>query len=181
VANYLNYWLEEVHKVTLKVSTYALYRRHLDNHILPSLGHIQLRKLTADQVQTFCSQMSKEGLKSGTVRLVHTILDAALQDAVRWKRLTFNVCETVKLPRHIQREVQPLDQEQAKRLLHAAKGSRLDCIIIVALTTGMRLGEILALRWNDIDLEVRALQATTALRNLQGVVAGGKFARYALP
>ena len=51
VANYLNYWLEEVHKVTLKVSTYALYRRHLNNHVLPSLGHIQLRKLTADQVQ----------------------------------------------------------------------------------------------------------------------------------
>jgi integrase len=168
VANYLNYWLEEVHKVTLKVSTYALYRRHLDNHILPSLGHIQLRKLTADQVQAFCSQMSKNGLKSGTVRLVHTILDAALQDAVRWKRLTINVCETVKLPRHTQREVQPLDQEQAKRLLHAARGSRLDCIIIVALTTGMRLGEILALRWNDIDLEVRVLQVRHTVDYIKG-------------
>jgi integrase len=168
VANYLNYWLEEVHKVTLKVSTYALYRRHLDNHILPSLGHIQLRKLTADQVQAFCSQMSKNGLKSGTVRLVYTILDAALQDAVRWKRLTINVCETVKLPRHTQREVQPLDQEQAKGLLHAARGSRLDCIIIVALTTGMRLGEILALRWNDIDLEVRVLQVRHTVDYIKG-------------
>ena len=168
VAHYLNYWLEEVHKVTLKVSTYALYRRHLDNHILPSPGHIQLRKLTADQVQAFCSQMSKNGLKSGTVRPVHTILDAALQDAVRWKRLTINVCETVKLPRHTQREVQPLDQEQARRLLDAARGSRLDCILIVALTTGMRLGEILALRWSDIDLEVRVLQVRHTVDYIKG-------------
>jgi integrase len=76
---------------------------------------------------------------------------------VRWKRVAVNVCEAVKLPRHIQREVHPLDQEQARRLLAAAQGSRLDCILTLALTTGMRLGEILALRWGEIDLEEQGL------------------------
>jgi integrase len=168
VKDYLNYWLEEVHKSTLKLSTYALYRRHLDNHIIPHLGHIQLKKLTTDQVQAFCSKMSTEGLKSGTVRLLHTILYAALQDAMRWKRVAVNVCEAVKLPRYIQREVHPLDQEQARRLLQAAQGSRLDCILTLALTTGMRLGEILALRWIDIDLEERVLHVRHTVDYIQG-------------
>lgn len=168
VKDYLNYWLEDAHKATLKVSTYALYRRHLDNHIIPHLGHFQLKKLTTDHVQTFCSKLTSDGLKSGTVRLVHTILYTALQDAVRWKRLTINVCETVKLPRHTRREVQPLDQEQARRLLHSAQGSRLDCIIILALTTGMRLGEILALRWHDIDLEERTLEVRHTVDYIKG-------------
>ena len=61
VANYLHYWLEKVHKTTIKVSTYALYRRHLDKHIIPALSHIQLQKLTADQVQAFCSEMRARG------------------------------------------------------------------------------------------------------------------------
>ncbi len=155
---YLEYWLEEAHKPTLKISTYALYRRHLDNHIIPHLGHIQLKKLTSDHVQAFCANLLQEGLKSGTVRLVHTILSTALDDAVRWKRIPINVCETVKLPRHARRKVQPLDEEQARRLVKAAQGSRLDAIIFLALTTALRLGEILALRWEDIDLEKKTLQ-----------------------
>ena len=158
VKDYLNYWLEEVHGASLKLSTYALYRRHLDNHLIPVLGHIQLQKLTADQVQAFCSKKSKEGLSAGTVRLLHTILYAALQDAVRWKRLAINVCDAVTLPRLTRPEIQPLDQEQAQQLLEAAKGNRLECLLTLAIATGMRLGEILALRWEDINIEERMLR-----------------------
>jgi integrase len=158
VKDFLNYWLEEVHGASLKLSTYALYRRHLDNHLIPVLGQIQLQKLTADQVQAFCSKKSKEGLSAGTVRLLHTILYAALQDAVRWKRLAINVCDAVTLPRLTRPEIHPLNQEQAQRLLEAAKGNRLECLLTLAIATGMRLGEILALRWSDINLEERTLQ-----------------------
>lgn len=158
--DYLEYWLENVHRITLKVSTYALYRRNLDNHIIPQLGHIQLKKLTTDHVQAFCAKMSQEGLKPGTVRLAHTILSTALDDAVRWKRIPLNVCKAVKLPRHTRQKIQPLNEEQAHQLIKAAQGSRLDCIIFLALTTALRLGEILALRWEDIDLEKRTLQVS---------------------
>lgn len=168
VKDYLNYWLEEVHKATLKTSTYVMYRRHLDNHIIPHLGHIQLKKLTTDQVQRFCSKLSNDGLKPGTVRLLHTILYTALKDAVHGKRLAINVCEAVKLPRHVRREAKPLDQEQAQRLIQAAKGSRLECIIVVALTTGMRLGEILALRWEDIHIEARELHVRHTVDYIKG-------------
>ena len=168
VAHYLNYWLEEIHKATLRISTYVMYRRNLDNHIIPVLGHIQLQKLTVDQVQAFCAKMSEKGLKPGTVRLLHTILHTALKDAVRWRRLSVNVCDAVKLPRHTQREGQPLEQEQAQRLVQAAQGSRLECIIILALTTGLRLGEILALRWGDINIEERVLHVRRTVDYIKG-------------
>src|SRR5712691_5371692 len=67
VKNFLNYWLE-VHKAKIKLNTYALYRRHLDLHIIPGLGHIQLQRLTADQVQGFYTEKQKEGLHTNTIR-----------------------------------------------------------------------------------------------------------------
>ena len=168
IKDYLNYWLEEVHRATLKVSTYALYRRHLDNHIIPQLGHIRLQKLTADEIQAFCARKLKGGLSAGTVRLLHTILYTALKDAVRWKRLTINVCEAVTPPRLAPHEIHTLDQEQARQLLHAAQGSRLDCLLTLAVSTGLRLGEILALRWNDVSLEERTLQVRHTVDYIPG-------------
>lgn len=168
VKDFLNYWLEDVHKATLKVSTYALYRRHLDNHLIPHLGHIQLQKLKADHVQAFLNNEQKTGLKAGTIKLLYTILEAALNDAIQWQRLVINVCQGVKLPRQTRREVYLLDQEQAQRFLQSARGNRLDCIITLALTSAMRLGEILALRWEDVDLEGRMLQVRHTVDYIKG-------------
>jgi integrase len=168
VKDYLNHWLEDVHRAKLKLSTYALYRHHLDKHIIPALGHLQLQKLTTDHVQSFCSQKQKEHLSTGVVRLQCTILSAALKDAVRRKKLAVNVCDVVTLPRLTRRERQPLTKEQALQLLEAARGSRLDCLLTVALTLGMRLGELLALRWDDIDLDERILHVRHTVRYIQG-------------
>jgi|SRR5215469_3456937 len=100
VEQYLEYWLE-IHRETLKLSSYMVYRRHLDNHILPELGHYQLQNLKADQVQAFYAKKQKEGISAKTLRLFHAILGAAFKDAVRWRRLVYNVCDAVKLPRLI--------------------------------------------------------------------------------
>ena len=167
VEDYLNYWLE-VHSAKLKISTYAMYKRQLNNHIIPALGHVQLQKLSIDQVQVFLSEKQKEGLKTSTVRLLHTILRAALQDAVRWKKLAINVSLAVTLPRLTQHEMQPLNRKQAQRLLEAARGNRLECLLALALGTGMRLGEILALRWSEVDLEKGTLQVGHTVDFVQG-------------
>src|SRR6266567_285332 len=155
VKQYMEYWLE-IHRSSLKLSTYALYRRHLDNHILPGLGHYQLQSLTVDQVQAFYAKKLQERLSARTLRTLHAILSTALRDAVKWKRLSVNVCEYVTLPRISKYEVKPLDQAQAKRLLEAAKGGPLECLLTLALVTGMRLGEMLALRWSDINFEEKS-------------------------
>jgi integrase len=168
VKDYLNYWLDDIHRTEIKLSTYALYRHHLDKHLIPALGHIQLQKLTADQVQAFCAQKLRENLSTGVVRLQFTILSLALKDAVKRKRLAVNVCDVVTIPRLIKHAWQFLNREQAFHLLEAAKGSRLDCLLTVALTTGMRLGELLALRWDDIDMDRCLVQVRHSVRYIQG-------------
>ena len=167
VKDYMEYWLE-IHRASLKLSTYALYRRHLNNHILPGLGQYQLQSLKVDQLQAFYSKKQQERLSPKTLRLLHTILSTAFKDAVRWKRLSVNVCEHVKLPRVSRRDIKPLDQDQARRLLAVAKGGPLESLLTLALVTGMRLGEILALHWNDISSEEKTLQVLHTVDYIQG-------------
>jgi len=168
VKDYLNYWLEEIHRPNIKISTYALYRNNLDNHLIPTLGHIQLHRLTTDQVQSLCAEKLRHGFKSGTVRLMYRILHVALKDAVRKKRLALNVCDAVDLPRLIQHEIQPLTMEQAQTLLDAARQGRLECLLTVAIVTGMRIGELLALRWSEIDLTNGILQVRHTVNRIKG-------------
>ena len=117
-----------------------------------------MQKLSADQVQALYAEKQKEGISSSTIRVLHVILSAALKDAVRWKRLAVNVCATISPPRLATHEIQPLSKEQAHRLLEAAQASRLLGLLTLALATGMRLGELLALRWEDVDLRKGVLQ-----------------------
>jgi len=131
--------------------------------------NIQLQKLTVDQAQAFYTKLLKNTLSAGTVRVIHAILFAALKDAVKWKRLAVNVCTAVTLPRLAQCERQPLTKEQALQLLEAAQGNRLECLLTLALATGMRLGELLALRWDDIHLEERTLRVAHTARYVSGL------------
>src|SRR5258707_6487459 len=93
VKQYLEHWLEEVHKPTVRVSTYQGYRMSLDNHILPVLGHLQLQKLTPQHVQAFYMRKLKEGLSAKTVRNLHGLLHKAFDNAVRWGLVPRNVCD----------------------------------------------------------------------------------------
>jgi integrase len=170
VKQYLEYWLEEVHKLTVKPATYIKYRSLLNRHVLPVLGHVQLQKLSQEHVQSLYTLKQKEGLSAKTIRLVHGILHKALDDAVRWERINRNVCDLVSQPRPVRYEIQALNAEQAHKLLEVVKGEhRLEGILMLALVTGARRGEILALRWHDVDLEQRTLQIRRTVARLQGL------------
>jgi integrase len=125
-------------------------------------------KQTTDQVQSLCAEKLRNGFRTGTVRLMYRILHVALKDAVRKKRLALNVCDAVDLPRLIQHEIQPLTLDQAQTLLDAARQGRLECLLTVALVTGMRLGELLALRWNEVDLTNGILQVRHTVNRIKG-------------
>jgi len=169
---YLEHWLEEVHKPTIRVSTYISYRRLLDNHILPELGHLYVSKLTPQKVQAFYAKKLKEGLAPGSVRDIHMVLHKALENAVRWRLVGRNVCDDVSPPSQVQHEIQPLTKDQAQKLLLAAQGHKLEGLITLALAAGMRRGELLGLRWQDINLEDRNLQIRRTMARLgkEGVV-----------
>ncbi len=159
IKQFLEYWLEDVHRVTIRAGTYEVYRIILDNHLIPELGHIKLQRLTTQQVQSFYMKKLKEGFSSERVRTIHAVLHKALSHAKRIRLVGSNVCDDVEeLPRQAQQEMQPLTPEQAQVLLQKVREHRLEALLTLALTTGMRKGEILALRWQDIDLQKGDLQ-----------------------
>ena len=89
---------------------------------------------------------------------VHSTLSKSLKQAVRWRLVPLNVCVAVVLPRITKPEIQPLDAQQMKALLRAAQGTDLYALWVLMATTGVRVGEALGLRWEDLDLDARTLR-----------------------
>jgi integrase len=110
-----------------------------------------LQKLTAQHIQAFYTKKLNDGLSPTSVNGLHAVLHKGLDDAVRFGIIARNVCDAVSPPRRAHYEIQPLSMEQSQQLLAAAKGHPLEALFVLALTTGMRRGEILALKWQDID------------------------------
>ncbi len=153
LAGHLNWWLDEVKKQKLRESSYIRYRQALDTYIIPVLGDIQLQKLTTQQIQTFYNNKQKEGLSPSSIITMHKVLHQGLEYAVRIHLISHNPSNSASLPKQTKRKVKPLTMEQARHLLKIAKGHSLEVFIILALTTGMRHGELIALRWEDVNLE----------------------------
>jgi integrase len=169
---YLEYWLEDVHKPAIRLSSYMQYRGILDKHIFPFLGHIQVQKLTPQQVQSFYARKEKEGLALGTIRTIHAVLHNALSHAVSINLVSRNVSDVVNPPRLVKHERHPLTIEQAQKLLQHVQGHSLEGLITVALATGMRRGELLGLRWQDIHFDTKSLQIqrTISRQRKKGIV-----------
>src|ERR671917_2401770 len=169
VGEYLTRWLEDSVRGTVRVSTYEVHRHMIEPHIIPALGRIKLRDLNPVHVRGFYREKLDSGLSPATVRKMHSILRKALKQAVLDGLIPRNVCDAVKPPKVERKEIKPLDREQAKVLLEAASGDRLEALYVLAVHTGMREGELLGLRWEDVDLERGLLRLRHAL-----VREGGK-------
>ena len=153
VRQYLEYWLEEVHKPNIKISTYVKYHKVIHGYILPAFGDLKLEKLTPQHVKSLYNKKQRDGLSPKTIHSIHGVLHKALDNAVLWNLVTRNVCTVVKPPRLVKTEKPSLTMEEAHTLLESVRGHRLEMLLTLALTTGMRRGEILALRWLDIDFK----------------------------
>jgi integrase len=122
-------------------------------HIVPALGHLKLTRVTPDLVQDFYDSKIAAGAKPSGVRYMHAILHNALEHAHKRNLVPQNAASKTEPPKVRPPEIRPLDAEQAKTLLHAARGERLEALYVVAVTAGPRIGELLGLRWTDVDLE----------------------------
>ncbi len=155
LADYLLAWLE-IKKLRLKHSSYLQYRAHITAVIAPVIGAYPVQKLTARVIQGFISALCEQGKAPGSIRMTYAILSQALKDAVRRHLIGANPCQDIVLPRderENEEELHALDAEQAQALLRVARGDRFECIVTLALAAGLRRGELLALRWSDIDFE----------------------------
>lgn len=168
VQEYLEDWLENIHKPTIRLSTYLDYRKVLKNYLVPGLGKVKLHKLAPQQVQVFYTRKINEGLAPKTVRNMHGVLHKALDIAVKWGILPRNVCDAVTPPRVPRKEQTVLTKDQAHTLLEELKAHRLEALLTLAITSGMREGELLTLRWQDINLEDCSLQVKRAVSYLKG-------------
>src|SRR5712692_1950474 len=165
---YLEKWVEQVIKLTRKPNTYKAFRSAVNAHLIPALGYMKLQQLKVKHLQAFFAER-QERLKPGTLRVIQSALNSALDNAVKLGLVARNVAKLVDLP-HVERyEGQVLTEEQAQRLLEVARGSCLDVLLLVALTTGMRRGELLALHWNDLDDTKGMLQVRRNVSRMPGI------------
>ena len=150
VGEYLKRWLADSAKGSVRRSTYESYWRQLERYVIPALGQIKLTTLTHMHVQGLYRQMQDRGLSARTVQYTHAVLHRALKQAVRWSIIPRNVCEAVDVPQVRREEIRPLNTQQARMLLRTASGERLEAFYVLAVHTGMRPGELLGLRWEDV-------------------------------
>jgi integrase len=168
VGQFMERWLQDSAKPTVRASTFESYQILTRTHIIPGLGRIQLRKLTPQQVQAFLNHKLESGLSARTVQYLHSILHRALGLAVKWDLVSRNVASLVSPPRVKQNEIQPFTPQQARQFLDAVKGNRLEALYSVALALGLRRGEALGLRWEDVDLDAGTLTVRVNLQRIAG-------------
>jgi integrase len=168
VSAFLARWLEDSVKQRNKPRTYASYRLIVNQHIIPAVGALQLASLRPDHVQKLINQLSKNGLAPRSVRNVRAVLRRALNQAIRWRYITYNAAALVDMPRIEPFKVQPLTREEARQLLAALKGHRLETLYLMALLLGLREGELLALLISNLDLEAGCVSVEATLQWQEG-------------
>jgi integrase len=178
VADWLKQWIEEA-RHTVSPKTHERYAEIVAKHLVPKLGDHQLAKLAPVHIQGFYSHAltsgrldGKGGLSPQTVVHFDRVLNRAMKGAQKMRLIAVNPVEDVERPKIEDREMQTLTDDQAARLLAAASTTRLYVPIVLALATGLRRGELLALRWQDIDLTTGIVEV---VRSLEQTNAGLRF------
>jgi integrase len=165
VAQYLKTWLAGKRPPAVRPRTYRYFEQMVTMYIVPNLGRRPLTELTPDAVQRNLDDLLRGGLAVSTVTHVRSVLHNALGDAVRLSLVHRNVVDLVRRLKQSneQEEMQFLTAEQVQRFLAAAENDPHYALFLLAISTGMRPGELLALRWQNIDLEKRTLHVRATL------------------
>ena len=153
LGDYLDRWLSDSVYGTVRESTFSRDKYLVANHIKPAIGRLKLKNLNALQVQSLYRERLDSGLSGSTVQKVHHVLHKALAQAVRLNIIPHNPADNVKAPTPTPKEMHPLSASDARKLLEAASGNKLEALYVLAIHTGMRRGELLGLKWEDVDLE----------------------------
>ncbi|HYD50208.1 MAG TPA: tyrosine-type recombinase/integrase [Terriglobales bacterium] len=153
VSEYLDDWLEKSAKSRVRTRTYDFYKEALNRYIKPHLRDCALSRLTPLDIQAVYTKLLESGLSPKTVRHAHGALRLALNQAVKWRLLGNNPALYVDLPRNQKKEMSALSPDEARAFLQHAADNQWGALFALALTTGMRPGEYLGLRWKDVDLD----------------------------
>lgn len=167
-ADFLTYWAQEVLPGTISASTLDGYRYIVRRDIVPYIGHVPLATLGPEHVHVMLRALEARGLSPRTVAYARAVLRRALRLAERWGMVSRNSAALVDAPRQRRRETDYLSLEQVRALVEAAHGDRLGALYVLAVTTGLRRGEALALLWPDADLDAGTVQVRASLKRVRG-------------
>lgn len=173
VGEFLASWLTTTAKPRLKAGTFEDYKLIVEKHLIPALGRYRLRELAPQHVQALIAAKGQE-LAPRRVAVIRAVLRAALNDALKWELVSRNVATLVDLPRAPRFVPTVLTPAGAKKLVAAAAKHRLGALFSVALASGLRLGEALALRWEDVDLAKGTLSVRRTLQRVNGELVFGE-------
>jgi integrase len=151
-------------KMHVKEGTLKMYASLINNHISPALGHIDIEKITPRDIQNFYNALfESQNLSDENIQKCHTLINQTMKIAKSWKMISDNPAELIKRPSARKKEMQVWALEDSHRFLSFARDDRYYIVFLLALTTGMRQGEILGLRWKDVDFERKIISVTQIL------------------
>src|SRR5918999_2761268 len=151
VGLYLDGWMDE-RRTTVSSSTWRVQESMVRNRVNPYIGDVRLCKLSSADVRGMYRRLLSDGLTPSTVGRVHAILKQAMRDAVRDKHIRTNPLEDVKAPKQDRKEKHVLTPDELRRLLESVRGGRFEGVFYLCSLVGLRIGETLALRYEDVDL-----------------------------
>jgi integrase len=167
LAEYLTKYLE-TSEARLRPKTFASYKYLIEKHITPELGHLKVTKLSADALQSLYAKKLGEGLSRRTVQYMYAIIHKALDQAMRWGIVYTNVSDLTDPPRPKKSTPTIWSKEQAKTFLDSIKDDKLYPLYLLAITTGLRLGELLGIHGEDIDLDHKVLHIRHTVQEIRG-------------
>ena len=183
VGTWMDTWFENVAKITVRPSSHQTYKGYIDNHIKPSIGNIPLEKLTTMDLQKFYRRLltkgrmerieSKDqpkGLSAKTVRNINQVISSAMDLAVAQKIILNNPTDSCELPKVEHKEMQTVPAEQLSAFLEEAKRSGVYEMYYIELATGLRRGELLGLRWQDIDWKNGIIKVRRQVARVNGEI-----------
>jgi integrase len=153
VGEYLDYWLENVARQTVRPTTFAKYEQTVRLYFKPGLGGKSLERLCVATVQTFLNGQLKTGHSVPKVRVMRTVLSAALTRAMREELIAMNAARLTTLPAEDPRRVKPWSADEARRFFVVARNDPLYLAFVLLLVHGLRRGEVCGLAWEDVDLD----------------------------
>ncbi len=167
--SFLNRWLENTIKTRVREKTYLDYKSRMKLYVIPAIGTKKLSQITPDMIEDIYSDMQNRGLSPRTVRYTHTILKNGLKEAVIKNKIYRNPADLVSnLPRQVKQEMKYLTPEQASKFMEAIAYSEHKAFFNLLISTGIRPGEALGLKWTDVDLKENRITINRTLTTIPG-------------
>lgn len=167
VEQWCHEWLWSYKRNSVKQKTFDQYETILRTHIISDIGDIRLADLKTMHIQRIINKMYDSGLSHRTIEVMKIVMHAALKQAQRNKLVGENVCENVVLPRKQPKHIRVLNEDEQTKLIAALKDNYIGRGLLFALYTGMRRGEVLALKWSDYDKNEKTISITKALSRVR--------------